>query len=258
MATLPAPDRAQGLFETLLIAGGEPVELDAHLERLAASLDELFGTALPSRLEERAHERAAGLELGRMRITVTPDRAAELVTEPVDPGDFFPGPERGAELRSLRCDGGLGAHKWADRSALGETRGRTVALLLDRGEEVLEATRANVFAVFDQSLATPRADGRILPGLARAGAIAAAAAAGIEVAERPLTRAELFDADEAFLTGSVRGVEPAAALDGVPLPPPGELSRRVADGLRRHWLAGPAASAAPALAAAPRPGPPAR
>ncbi len=258
MATLPAPDRARGLFETLLIAGGEPVELDAHLARLAGSLAELFGIGLPPGLGDDARERAGDLDLGRMRINVTPDGTSTLVTEPVDPSDFFPGPERGAELRSLRCDGGLGPHKWADRSSLGDTRGRTVALLLDRGEEALEAARANVFAAVSETLFTPPLDGRILPGLARAGAIAAAAAAGIEVTERSLTRAELLAADEVFLTGSVRGVEPAATLDGEPLALTGELSRRVGDDLRRRWLRGPAASAAPAPAAAPPPGPPAR
>lgn len=258
MATLPAPDPTRGLFETLLIVTGEPVELDAHLERLGSSLAELFGAGLPPGLGEQAREHARGLELGRMRITVAPDGAADLATEPVDPADFFPGPERGAELRPLRCDGGFGAHKWADRRALGDARGRSVALLLDRDEEVLEVARANVFAAVDGTLFTPRADGRILPGLARAGAIAAATAGGIEVRERPLTRRQLLEADEVFLTGSVRGVEPAVALDEVPLAPAGELSRRVGDGLRRRWLDGRAASAAPVLAAAPPPGPPAR
>ena len=37
--------------------------------------------------------------------------------EAIDPADVFPARERGAELRSLPCAGGLGAHKWADRAA---------------------------------------------------------------------------------------------------------------------------------------------
>lgn len=258
MASLPPPDRARGLFETLLIAGGEPVELESHLTRLGASLAELFGIALPPKLGDEARARAGQFELGRMRIDVTPDGAATIATQTVDPADHFPGPERGAELRSLRCDGGLGPHKWADRDALGETRGRNVALLLDRDEEVLEATRANVFIAVSGALFTSPLDGRILPGLARAGAIAAAAEAGIEVSERSLGRAELLAADEVFLTGSVRGVEPAVALDGEPLGTPGELSRRVGAGLRQRWTGDRAANAAPALAAAPPPGPPAR
>lgn len=261
MATLPIPDRAQGLFETLLVVNGRPVELDAHLDRLAESLGTLFGAALPPDLAGKAGECARGVGLGRMRITASNGEGgtrSTLATEGVDRRDFFPAWARGAELRSVSCDGGLGCHKWADRGPLDGAAGGAVPLLLDRAHEVLEAGRANVFAVLDGVLVTPSADGRILPGIARAGTIAAAAEAGIEVAERPLARDELMAADEVFLTGSVRGVEPARSLDGEPLPVAAELSRRVGDGLRRRWLAAPIAIAAPAPAGAPPLGPLAR
>src|SRR5262245_38347848 len=139
MATLAPPDRSRGLFETLLILDGDPVELDAHLERLAASLAALFGSSLPARLAGEVRERAGGIALGRMRVTVDPDGAAAgIEAEDVDPADFFPAAERGADLLSLPSEGGLGRHKWADRRRLGEAGGGPVALLLDR-EQVLEA-----------------------------------------------------------------------------------------------------------------------
>lgn len=258
----PTPDPAQGVFETLLVVAGEPVELGAHLDRLSSSLGALFGAAPPADLGNEVGERARGVRLGRLRIAIAPGSAgtrAVLAVENVDPADFFPARERGARLRSHVCDGGLGHHKWADRRLLDQiATGTAVPLLLDRGDEVLEASRANVFAAVGQTLITPAADGRILPGIARAGAIGAAREAGIEVLERPLQRAELLAADEVFLTGSVRGVEPARSLDGVPLPAAGGLSRRVGAGLRQRWLAAPVAAAAPAPAAAPSPGPPAR
>jgi len=260
MAGLPVPDRDRGLFETLLIVDGMPVELGAHLERLAASLAALFEAELPPELADAARENGRGMGLGRMRIDVRPGGAApSFAVEAVHPGDFFPGRERAAALCSLPCDGGLGPHKWADRRALGGSGGSSVPLLLDRGDEVLEAARANVFVATEGVLKTPPADGRILPGLARAGAVAAANEAEVEVVETPLTRGDLLDADEVFLTGSVRGVEPARSLDGASLRTAGTLSRRVGDRLRRRWLAGlPVAAAAPALAAGPRPGPRAR
>jgi para-aminobenzoate synthetase / 4-amino-4-deoxychorismate lyase len=261
MPSLLTPDRAQGLFETLLIIDGKPVELGAHLDRLATSLAALFGMPPPADLAEEAHERARGFELGRMRIDVRADgdgSGATLAAEDVDPADFFPTWERGARLRSLPCDGGLGHHKWADRRALDGAGEGAVPLLVDRGGEVLEAARANVFAVRDGALFTPSADGRILPGIARAGAIAVAGETGIEVVERPLRRDELRRADEVFLTGSVRGVEPARSLDGEPLPAAEELSRRVGERLRRRWLDVPIGAAAPAPASAPPPGPLAR
>lgn len=249
-----SPDRTQGVFETLLVFAGKPVELAAHLDRLAAALADLFGTAPPPALAAEMRERSEGVELGRMRAAVGPAGAvAELAVEDVDPADFFPR-ERGAVLRSVRCEGGLGSYKWADRRRLGESPGGPVSLLLDRGGEVLEAGRANVFAAHEGVLKTPAADGRILPGIARAGAIAAAREAGIEVAEAPLGKGDLLEADEVFLTGSVRGVEPARSLDGTRLPPPGGISRQVGAELRRRWLNGPSAGAAPAPATAPLPG----
>lgn len=255
MTIPPTPDRAHGLFETLLVIAGEPVALDAHLDRLACSLKTLFAATLPAGLAAEAAERARGLRLGRLRIAVAGTAGgagaqATLATEEIDPADFFPAWKRGAKLRSTPYAGGLGCHKWADRRSLGGAAG-AVPLLLDRDDEVLEAGRANVFAARHGVLVTPVADGRILPGIARAGAIAAALAAGIEVIEGRLTRDELLTADEVFLTGSVRGVEPARSLDGAALPVAGELSRRVAGGLRRRWLAAPVAAGAPAPAAAP-------
>jgi para-aminobenzoate synthetase/4-amino-4-deoxychorismate lyase len=238
MTTLPAPDPAHGLFETLLVLDGEPVELDAHLARLGASLESVFGAGLPVGLAATVAEQARGLGLGRMRITVDRAGKAVLASEGVDPADFFPDPERGAELRSLPCPGGLGSHKWADRSGLNEVRGEPVPLLFDAGDEVLEAGRGNIFAVFGAVLKTPALDGRILPGTARRAAIGIARDEGIEVREQCLTRDDLFAADEVFLTGSVRGVEPAVSLDGAALPAGEELSRRVSEALRLKWRTG--------------------
>jgi len=238
METLPTPNRELGLFETLLVLDGEPVALGAHLERLAASLDAVFAAELPPGLAEEAAAHARGLALGRMRIVVDPAGTTTFATQEVDPLDFFPRPERGAELRSVRCPGGLGRHKWADRRPLGETPAGPVSLLLDRDDEVLEAGRANVFVVVGEALFTPRADGRILPGTARAATIEVAAAAGVEVREESLRRDDLLAADEVFLTGSVRGVEPVRTLDGVDLSTGGQMGRRIGEGLRRRWRTG--------------------
>ena len=238
MTTAPTPDPAHGLFETLLILDGQPVALDTHLERLAASLAALFGATLPAGLAADAAARAHGLELGRMRIVVDPaGGGANLTAQEVDATDFFPGHDRGAALRSLPCPGGLGAHKWADRHFLGEVRGAPVPLLFD-GDELLEAGRGNVFLADGEVLRTPALDGRILPGTARAAAIAIARDEGVEVAEGRLTRPDLFGADEVFLTGSVRGVEPVRLLDDAPLPAGEEIGRRLGRALRLKWRTG--------------------
>jgi para-aminobenzoate synthetase / 4-amino-4-deoxychorismate lyase len=243
MPNLRAADPSEGVFETLLIAAGEPIELSAHLARLRASAGELYGMALPEALAEEAAERSCGRNLGRLKIVVVPGSGGlrhTLAAEEVDPRDHFPAWELGAELQTIACDGGLGRHKWADRRRLPSLPEGALPLLVD-GEQVLEASRANVFALIDGTLVTPAADGRILPGIARTGVIAAAAELGVAVTERALARAEILGAEEIFLTGSVRGVEPARTLDGTALPRSGDLSRQLGEALRRSWLGQPVA-----------------
>ena len=96
----------------------------------------------------------------------------------------------------------------------------SLTLVLDADEEVLEASRANVFAVEGAVLVTPAADGRILPGVARARAIEAAHSLGIELREEALGIDRLIAAGEAFLTGSVRGVEPVRSIGDAELTEP--------------------------------------
>jgi para-aminobenzoate synthetase/4-amino-4-deoxychorismate lyase len=232
------PDPARGVFETMLALGGEPVELAAHLDRIGASLATLYKVKLPATAADLVRERTAGLPLGRVRLTVAPagdGLRCDAVARAIDPGLVFPGWERGAQLRGLPIPGGLGCHKLVDRPGLPDSTGAVVPLLLEPDGEVLEAGRANVFAAQRGVLVTPRADGRILSGLTRASAIAVALSEGVEVEERDLARDELLAADEVFLTGSVRGIEPARSLDGAPLAAGGEIGELIAGGLRRRY-----------------------
>jgi para-aminobenzoate synthetase/4-amino-4-deoxychorismate lyase len=248
------PDPSRGLFETVLVADGKPVRLAAHLDRLAGSTEEVFGQSLPAGLEEAIAVAARPLALGRIRVDLLPGTDAEpaagdglahpaplrfeIVAEPIDPATFFPTKANGADLRSIHHPHWAGAHKWADRDWLESVEaelGETVPLILD-GDEVLEAGRANVFAVEDRTLATPPADGRILPGTARAATLALAADLGVPAAERSVTLADLQSADDLFLTSSLRGIRPVRSLDGAPLGPTDPVVERLATALRHRWL----------------------
>jgi para-aminobenzoate synthetase / 4-amino-4-deoxychorismate lyase len=248
-ATMPAvpdllrPDRSIGVFETLLVIDGAPIELDAHLRRLDRSVRELFGAALPPGMRDLLRRRAAGLPVGRLRLTAVPRDDGSLgmavMAAPVDPQSLFPPWARAVTLRAVVIDGGLGAHKWADRDLLAageasEAEG-VLPVVLDAGEELLEASRANVFAIEQDVLVTPPADGRILAGVARARTIDTARSLGIEVREERLDVERLLAAGEAFLTGSVRGIEPVRALGEARLRPPRELLAELAAELKRAW-----------------------
>lgn len=143
-------------------------------------------------------------------------------------------------LRPCVIPGGLAAHKWADRAGLAsmessESEG-CLPLMLDAGGEVLEASRANLFAVDGELLITPRAEGRILPGVARARAIEAARLLGVEVREETVTVDRLIVAGEAFLTGSVRGVEPVRSVEEAELEKPGKAVCQVAAEMKLIWI----------------------
>jgi para-aminobenzoate synthetase/4-amino-4-deoxychorismate lyase len=223
------PDPARGVFETLLVLDGLPIELERHLDRLAASVAELYGSELPLDAGDRLRAGAEGVPSGRIRLTLVPDGdrlAADVVAVAVDPELILPGWERALTLEPAAVAGGLGAHKWADRDLLGRLEPEPavrVALLLDSDGQLLETSRGNVFAVRDGEVVTPPLDGRILPGVTRAVAIEELRAAGVAVAERGLSLAEALAADELLATGSVRGVEPARTVVGEP----------------REWSAGP-------------------
>jgi para-aminobenzoate synthetase/4-amino-4-deoxychorismate lyase len=238
------PDRAIGIFETLLVVYGSPVEFDAHLERLSWSVRDLFAGELPAGTRELVLDSAAAMPFGRLRLTVAPGAGGVLgsdaVAASVDPDDVFPAWERAIVLRPFVIPGGLGAHKWADRAGLAWTESSEsegcLPLVLDAGGEVLEASRANVFAVEGDVLFTPAADGRILPGVARARAIEAARSLGIELREEALTVDRLIAAGEAFLTGSVRGIEPVRSVGEAELQAPGEAVCELAAEMKRIWI----------------------
>ena len=159
----PLPDPQQGVFETLLVADGQPIELEAHLARLTSSTGELFGEDPPPGARELVHQHARTLELGRLRLDVAPDPegrlAATVKVAAVDPALVFPSWERAATLAAIVVDGGLGAHKWSDRRLLDQAQsdcGAALPLLLDADGSVLEVSRGTVFLVRDGSLVTPR------------------------------------------------------------------------------------------------------
>jgi para-aminobenzoate synthetase / 4-amino-4-deoxychorismate lyase len=235
----PRPDPAAGVFETTLVADGRAVEVDAHLDRLEASLDALYGAALAPQARSLITEGAAGLKLGRLRLTVVPGADPDVRVADVDAAMVFPGWEHAASLAAVVVPGWNGAHKWADRRMLDRAQqelGDDLPLLLDPDGSVLETSRSNVFAVRDGVVATAPLDGRVLPGIARARAIEVARAAGMEVIERPLSLEELAGADEVFMTGGVRGVEPVRRCAGVAEWDEGELTAQVGAELRRVWL----------------------
>jgi branched-chain amino acid aminotransferase len=99
------------------------------------------------------------------------------------------------------------------------------AILLDDHGHVSEGSGENVFIVRDGTLITPGHASAILDGITRNAIIQIANDLGYRVEERSIARAELYLADEAFLTGTAAELVPLREVDDHPLGGPGEVTR---------------------------------
>jgi branched-chain amino acid aminotransferase len=86
------------------------------------------------------------------------------------------------------------------------------AIMLDTTGMVSEASGENIFIVRNGRLKTPPL-GSVLDGITRDSVIKIALDKGIEVVEQPVTRDELYAADECFLTGTAAEVTPIREVD---------------------------------------------
>jgi len=86
------------------------------------------------------------------------------------------------------------------------------AILLDPQGLVSEASGENIFLVSDGVLKSPPL-ATVLGGITRSTVIEIARDKGVPVEERPITRDELYIADELFLTGTAAEVTPIREVD---------------------------------------------
>ena len=135
------------------------------------------------------------------------------------------------------------------------------AILLDDKGYVCEGSGENIFVVRDGRIITPGQTASILDGINRKSIIQIARDLGFEVVERDLARAELYLADEVFVSGTAAELTPLREIDDHTIGEghPGEITRAVQTGFEdalhgrseryREWLDPvPVPSAAPQAA----------
>lgn len=88
------------------------------------------------------------------------------------------------------------------------------AIMLNSEGYVAECTGDNIFIVKDGELFTPPLSAGALYGITRGVVIDLARQAGVKVSEPNLTRYDIFNADECFVTGSGAEVVPVVKVDG--------------------------------------------
>jgi branched-chain amino acid aminotransferase len=103
------------------------------------------------------------------------------------------------------------------------------AILLDSQGFVSEGTGENIYAVRDGEIITPPQTAAILDGINRKSIIQIAGDLGFTLIERNLARAELYLADEVFLSGTAAELVPVREIDDhlVGDGQPGEITRQI-------------------------------
>jgi branched-chain amino acid aminotransferase len=223
---------ADGVFETLLVLDGQVFARDLHLTRLAKSASGL-GIALPevSKLN-LAIDQVLGahqaMDFGRLRLTVTSgsgplgserSNAEPTLVVTISAQDKWPESTSALLVPWTRNEdsplAGLKTTSYAENAfalEAAKSRGFSEALYCDTSKRLSEGTGSNVFLVSNGVVVTPSDASGLLRGVTRDLVIKWAGESGIEIEQRDVSSAELWESQELFLTSSTRDVLPIANL----------------------------------------------
>ena len=110
-----------------------------------------------------------------------------------------------------------------------QNKGAEEGIMLNRDGYVAEGTMSNLFVVRRGRVQTPPLDVGILPGITRGFVLELAQEAGLAVKEARFRPDQLVSADEAFLTGTTKGILPVIRVDGQAIGDgrPGPITRQL-------------------------------
>src|SRR5262245_51753599 len=232
------------VYETLRTYGGRPFALDRHLRRLRRSAERL-GIPIPQQdvvlaawldaLLSRAANQESYIRFivtrGEGDISYRFERVqGPTVVMAVKPFETLPAAqfEEGipvliASVRRNAPDALDPAIKscnllnniLAVREA--QARGTSEPIMLNHRGEVAEGASSNVFIVKGGVLRTPPLSAGILPGITREVLLELAPRLAIPAEEVTLQVEDLFGADEAFMTSTLKEAVPVRAIDGRPV-----------------------------------------
>lgn len=263
---LPLTDRAvhygDGLFETIAVAGGEPLCWPQHMQRLARGCGRLGLTPPPAELLRGE----AGQLLppdGRavLKIIVSRGSGGRGYLPPTGDGPtrilgLYPWPDYPAEWYrdGLACtvsevrlghNPALAGLKHLNRleqvlaRADVDGRGFAEGVMLDTDGNLIEGTMSNLFLIRGTALITPALDRCGVAGVIRHVILERALEWGLRPHIENVRPEALQEADELFLCNSILGVCPLVQLDRQNWPP-GAITRSIMDGLAAdRQIAGP-------------------
>jgi branched-chain amino acid aminotransferase len=257
----------EGVYETLRTYNGQPFLFERHMQRLRTSAG-MLALAVPltdGEIDRRFREtvRAAGLgdapsREAYIRILVTrgvgelsydpsgcPDPTVVVIVKPqIDPPpEVFASGVRVALVPVVRNHPGSVSPLIKSNNLLNNAlamqeafrRGGYEGIMRNYKGELAECTQSNLFIVKDGAALTPPIDAGLLAGITRAFLFEVGAEIGVPVHEAVLRDADLFGADECFLTSTTRELVPIVKVDErvIGSGAPGPITRALLDGYRR-------------------------
>jgi branched-chain amino acid aminotransferase len=229
-----------GVFEGMRVYDGRVFRMEEHLYRLWNSAKAIW-LEIPGTLDDMARAvndtlRANDIVDGYVRLVVTrgagtlgldPNKTSNpqiiIIADSISlyPREYY---EQGLEIvtaSTIRNHPAALSPRIKSLNYLnnilakieGLQAGCVEALMLNHKGEIAECTGDNIFLVSRGRLLTPPIDAGILEGVTRAVVLELAVEAGIPVHEVPLTRHDVYIADECFLTGSAAEIIPVVKLD---------------------------------------------
>lgn len=120
------------------------------------------------------------------------------------------------------------------------------AIMLDFRGFVSEGPGENIFMVKNSEILTPPEHASLLPGITRDSVIKIASEFGYDVKETDIVRDMLYNADEAFYTGTAAEITPIREIDSIKIGKPGPVTKKIQekffdtvkgrDSKYEHWL----------------------
>lgn len=265
----------EGVYEVLRTYGGQPFLFDRHMRRLrnSAGMLSLPVPLTDEELDRRCRETMTAAGLGErdreayIRILVTrgvgelsydpaacPAPSIVVIVKPqVDPPrEVFEQGVAVALVSIIRNHPGTVNPRIKSNNLLNNAlamqeavrRGCFEGIMRNHRGELAEATQSNFFIVKDGAALTPPIEAGLLPGITREFLFEVGRNAGIPVREAVLRDADLFGADEAFLTSTTRGIVPIVRVDdkAVGSGVPGPVTRALLQAFRERAQKGPRAT----------------
>ena len=228
-----------GVYEYVPVINGKPYRLEGHLTRLDNSCKEIGlknpyshaeWAALVKLIVEKNGSHDQGVYWQITRGVAKRDHSFPVGVEPTVFMMSNPLPK----LTQEQIDNGVPCYTFPDTrwhrchiksiSLLGNVlakqhaseQGGTEVVMLRDGF-LTEASASNVFCVFGDPLVSAPKDNHILGGVTLDGVFDLAKKAGMKIEVRPVTEAEMWAADEMWLSSSSKGVLAITTLDDKPI-----------------------------------------